>query len=230
MSTTASQHEEEMVASRPGEPTWEVVRLYPRQGEWTVEEYLALDAAGGRLIEFVDGCLEFPQMPKRMHQRIVRFLMRVIERAIAAGAGGEVLDAPFPVYIEPNRYREPDVVYQRPGRADADADYADGADLVIEVVSDDARDRERDLVVKRQEYARAGIPEYWIVDPETRTIHVLTLDGVESGGPYRVHGDFEPGATATSLLLPGFVVSVDECFAAGEGGGPNEPAGRGETS
>ena len=39
-----------------------------------------------------------------------------------------------------------------------------GADLVIEVVSPD--DPDLDLVVKRQEYAQAGIPEYWIVDPE----------------------------------------------------------------
>lgn len=217
------------VVSRRGEPTWEVARMYPLQGEWTAAEYLALDAAGGRLIEFVDGCLEFPQMPKRMHQRIVRLLMRLIERVIEAGAGGEVLDAPFPVYVEPNRYREPDIVYQRPGRPDADADYADGADLVIEVVSDDASDRKRDLVTKRAEYAAAGIPEYWIVDPETRTIQVLTLDGVPAGGEYRLHGQFKTGDTATSLLLPEFAISVDECFAAGEGGsiGTSLPDGRG---
>jgi Uma2 family endonuclease len=220
----------ETTSSRRGEPTWEVARLYPAQGHWSVEEYLALDAAGGRLIEFVDGFLEFPQMPKRIHQRIVRFLMRVIEEVIRSGAGGEVLDAPFPVYVEPNRYREPDIVFQRAGRPDAHSDYADGADLVIEVVSDDARDRERDLVTKRAEYAQARIPEYWIVDPETRLIHVLTLDGVESGGPYRVHGEFKTGETATSVLLDGFRVSVDDVFRAGEGeasSSPSAPSGRG---
>lgn len=208
----------EVIASRQGEPTWEVARMYPIQGTWTAKEYLALEAAGGRLIEFVDGSLEFPQMPKRMHQRIVRFLMRVLEEVVRSGAGGEALAAPFPVYVAPNRYREPDVVYQRPGRPDAQADYADGADLVIEVVSDDARDRERDLIVKRSEYAQAGIPEYWIVDPETRTIHVLTLDGVEPGGAYRVHGEFKAGESASSVLLEGFAVAVDEVFKAGDGG------------
>jgi len=203
---------------------------YSRQGEWTAEEYLALDAAGGRLIELVDGRLEFPQMPKRLHQRIVKFLVRVIEELILRGPGGEVLDAPFPVYIEPNRYREPDVVYQRPGRPDAHADYADGADLVIEVLSDDPNDRKRNLITKRHEYAQARIPEYWIVDPQTRMIQVLTLDGVEQGGPYRVHGEFKAGETATSLLLEGFRVSVDDVFNAGEGDSspsPNAPSGRG---
>ncbi|MBA3312700.1 MAG: Uma2 family endonuclease [Planctomycetaceae bacterium] len=212
------------------EPTWEVARLFPRQGHWTIEEYLSLEATGGCLVEFVDGVLEFPKMPKRMHQRIVRYLMRVIEKVIGAGVGGEVLDAPFPVYVEPSRYREPDIVYQRPGRPDADADYADGADLVIEVVSDDVGDRKRDLVTKRAEYAQAGIPEYWIVDPETRTIHVLTLDGVEPGGAYRVHGDFKAGETASSVLLDGFAVSVDEVFKAGDGEAnmtENAPSGRG---
>ena len=212
-------------ASRRGEPTWEVAALYPRQGDWTVADYLALDAGGGRLVEFVEGVVEFPEMPTRSHQRIAKFLMRLLERAIEAGAGGEALPAPFPVYVEPNRYREPDVVYQRPGRPDAEADYADGADLVIEVVSRSPKDRERDLETKRAEYAAAGIPEYWIVDPQTRTILVLTLDGAEAGGPYRVLGEFAAGQTAAGPLLPGFAVPVDAAFAAGDA----LPDGRGET-
>lgn len=48
-------------------------------------------------------------------------------------------------------------------------------------------------------------------------LSLLTFDGVEAGGAYRVHGEFKKGETATSLLLPGFAVSVTECFAAGEG-------------
>lgn len=49
--------------------------------------------------------------------------------------------------------------------------------LVMEVVSGGPQDRKRDLVIKRAEYAAAGIPEYWIVDPESRRITVLTLVG-----------------------------------------------------
>ena len=79
-------------------------------------------------------------------------------------------------------------------------------------MSDDEEDRQRDLEVKRLEYAQAGIAEYWIVDPLEHKILVLTLDG----STYRVAGEFGPGATATSVLLPGFNVSVDAVFAAGE--------------
>jgi Uma2 family endonuclease len=83
----------------------------------------------------------------------------------------------------------------------------------MEVVSDGEENRKRDLETKREEYARAGIAEYWIVDPQEQRVMVLALDGAS----YRVHGVFDCGATATSVLLPGFAASVDATFAAGEG-------------
>jgi Uma2 family endonuclease len=63
-------------------------------------------------------------------------------------------------------------------------------------------------VTKRQEYAKAGIPEYWIVDPSLETITVLTLNG----NRYDEHGLFGRGAVASSVLLPGFGADVAEAF------------------
>lgn len=83
----------------------------------------------------------------------------------------------------------------------------------MEVVSPGEENRERDLVVKRREYAKAKIREYWIVDPEQKTITVLTL----SGSTYKVHGVFKPGEFATSKLLKGFKVAVTDVFEAGDG-------------
>ena len=82
--------------------------------------------------------------------------------------------------------------------------YWEGADLVMEVVSDD--DRRRDLQTKRFEYARAGIPEYWIVDPQLEQVTVLVL---ADGNRYRQHGCFQRGQRAASVLLAGFDVDVD---------------------
>ena len=81
-------------------------------------------------------------------------------------------------------------------------DYWLGADLVLEVVSPD--DPGRDLVVKRADYAEAGIPEYWIVNPIDETVTVLVLAAAE----YRKHGVFRPGQQADSPLLPGFSINV----------------------
>ena len=79
----------------------------------------------------------------------------------------------------------------------------------MEVVSTGDNDRRRDLREKREEYALAGIPEYWIVDPELGRITVLTLDGTS----YAVHGEFSRGEQATSKLLPGFAVDVSTALA-----------------
>ena len=79
-----------------------------------------------------------------------------------------------------------------------------GADLVIEVVSNEGR--QRDLEIKRQEYARAGIAEYWIVDPQVQQITVLALEG----SAYVVHGQYSHGCDAESRLLPGFKVGVTD--------------------
>jgi Uma2 family endonuclease len=65
-------------------------------------------------------------------------------------------------------------------RSPSNAKYADGADLVIEVLS---KDRDRDLQMKRLEYAQAGIPEYWIGDPRDQRITVLRLAGAPVSHP-----------------------------------------------
>jgi Uma2 family endonuclease len=88
----------------------------------------------------------------------------------------------------------------------------EGADLVMEIVSGSDDDRRRDLVTKRSEYALAGIPEYWIVDPREGRITVLHLDG----DSYALHGEFTEGSRATSVLLPGFSVDAAEALAAGK--------------
>ena len=76
----------------------------------------------------------------------------------------------------------------------------------MEVVSPDNPDR--DLIDKREDYAEAGIPEYWIVNPIAGTLTVLVL----SDGEYREHGVFHPGERTDSPSLPGFSVNVKEMF------------------
>jgi Uma2 family endonuclease len=105
--------------------------------------------------------------------------------------------------LRTGRYREPDLLLllaaNDPRRSNR---YWTGADLVLEVVSPD--DPQRDLVRKRREYARAGIPEYWVVDPASEQIVVLRLVGTA----YVEHGVFTRGTQATSALLEGFTVAV----------------------
>jgi Uma2 family endonuclease len=191
-----------------GRPTWDVALLFPEQGNWSVEEYLALP--GNRLVEYADGRLEVLPMPTTLHQWIVFHLCQLLDAFVSSRQLGLALLAPLRVQLWPDKFREPDVVFLRTEHRDrAGEEFWDGADLVMEVVSDGREDRRRDLVTKRREYARAGIPEYWIVDPRRKQIAVLRLKGEK----YVVHGTFKPGRTARSHLLPGFTVDVAAALA-----------------
>jgi Uma2 family endonuclease len=180
--------------------------LAPLQGLWTEAQYLKLTDQTNQLIEFTDGVIEVLPMPTRKHQRILAFLYDLL-RAYMQPRHGEILFAPLRLQIFPGRYREPDLLLllnkDDPRNQDA---YWLGADLVVEIVSPD--DPERDTVVKRADYAEAGIPEYWIVNPLDETITVLAL----ADRQYAEHGIFQRGMLATSLLLAGFSVAVDEVF------------------
>jgi Uma2 family endonuclease len=199
---------ESLPTSTRGDWTWEMATMFPRQGEWTEEQYMSLGL--GRMVEFTDGVLEFLPMVKLSHGRIAKFISELLSSFVRTGSLGEVLWAPVAIRIGPGLLREPDILYLSPQRIPKEDIPPDGADLVMEVVSEGLDNRRRDFERKREEYAAAGIPEYWIVDPEFETITVLTL----SDGTYKVHGEFGRGQTATSVLLPGFGIDVTAAFAA----------------
>ena len=187
------------------EPAWEIAKLFPAQGSWSVADYLALN--GNYLIEFSSGHIEVLTMPTELHQLIVAYLYGLLSAFTQKNNLGKALFAPLRIQLTPGKFREPDVVFMLARNTQRRRnDFWEGADLVIEVVSDD--DRRRDLETKRFEYAAAGIPEYWIVDPQQSQITVLKL----AGDRYDVHGSFTAGQLATSALLPGFEVNVIATF------------------
>jgi Uma2 family endonuclease len=198
------------------EPTWAVSEFFPMQGDWTESDFLALERiCGNRMIELANGCLEVLPMPDLYHQRIVKWLLGKVDEFILPSELGEAMMAPLPIKLFPGQMREPDIAFFGKHRILDLRDPPLGADLVMEIVSPGNENRERDLEDKRVDYAKAKIPEYWIVDPETKTITVLTL----SGKSYKVHGEFKAGQTAASKLLKGFKVAVRDVFAAGDAKG-----------
>ena len=174
------------------------------QGLWTDEQYLALTNQTNTMIEFTDGRIEVLPMPTSSHQ-VMLLLLYDLFRAVVRPSGGKVLVAPLRLRVRPGKFREPDILMLLDARDPRFQDaYWLGADLVVEIVSPDGL--ERDTEQKPRDYAEAGIPEYWIVNPQDATITVLVLDGRS----YRLHGRFGRGERATSRLLPSFGVSVDE--------------------
>ena len=135
---------------------------------WSEEQYLVLTDSTNRLIEFTDGYLEPLPMPTDRHQAILEFLFLAL-RTFIRPRGGVVRFAALRLRIGPRKFREPDVLLlldkSDPRRQNR---FWTGADLALEVVSEDKP--ERDLVEKRGDYAEGRVPEYWIVNPQTETI------------------------------------------------------------
>jgi Uma2 family endonuclease len=180
--------------------------ILPSQGAWSEQEYLVLTDHGNRLVEYTDGTLEFLPMPTDKHQAILEFL-HIALREYLKPRGGKVRFAPLRLQIRPGKYREPDLLLvlsetdsRRQNR------YWLGADLVLEVVSEEKP--ERDLVEKRGDYAEGLVPEYWIVNPQTETITVLTL----RGDAYEEAGVYRRGETAASASMAEFSVVVAAVF------------------
>lgn len=135
--------------------------------EWLDEDTLA---------EWVDGIVEMTSPASARHQLLVAFLAGVLARYVEVGqVGGIVLTGPFQMKLARSG-REPDVLYlARAHRRRLRQTYLNGpADLVIEVVSPESVKRDREQ--KFTEYQRAGIPEYWLIDPNDQRAECYQLD------------------------------------------------------
>ena len=203
------------------EPTWEIARLFPAQGDWSEEEYFALDS--NHFVEFADGYLDFLPMPTVFHQLILQFLFKHLDAFVVAHELGIVILSGYKVRLRARKYREPDILFiKEANRSGIQKQYCEKADLVIEVVSE--KNRPHDIKTKRIEYAKAGISEYWIIDPEKELITVLVLKSRQK--IYAEFDTFHKGQRATSKLLRGFGVDVTEALSQK----PKRPKANGRTT
>ncbi len=140
------------------------------------------------------------------HHRVLGALFIKLH-AFGLGQGGRARLAGVPLWLSENRVRFPDIVYLSAARDHLRGEAGlRGADLVVEVLGPTPAARMLDLVTKRAEYAEAGIPEYWIVDPENAFITVLRLS--PETATYVDAGLYERGNVARSHALAGLEVDV----------------------
>lgn len=194
------------IRSERGSPTWEMARYFPKQGEWTEEQYLRLENVEG-LIEFNHGFLEFLPVTTWDHQSIVQLLFLKI-RDVAAEHGWHTRFAPLRLRVSEKVYREPDILVTGPQDRQKGEKYPHAARLLIEVVSPGSEGRQRDYQDKRADYAGLGVPEYWIVDMQKKSVIVCQLDG----DVYRDLGPFAENEVITSPLLNELRITPNQIF------------------
>ena len=180
----------------------------PEQGHWTYKDYAALPDDGHRY-EIVDGVLYMAPSPNKGHQNAAFEIASYLRTHVKLAGLGQVYIAPFDVELNPRTVVQPDVVVVLNQNLDriTESRIIGAPDLVVEVSSPGTVGYEREK--KQRAYALAGVPEYWIADPWSRTVEVLTL---EEGG-YRSLGVFEGKAVLPSEVVPDFLVHVEQFFA-----------------
>lgn len=183
---------------------------WPAPGEWTYEDYLRLPDDGNRY-EVIRGFLYVTAAPLPKHQFAVLRLGRFFDEFVSSRDLGVVLTAPLDVKLPLGLAApvQPDVVVFRKGNEPGwDASLFEGVpDLVVEVLSPSTRRRDR--TVKLQAYQEAGVPEYWMVDLDARTVVVY---GLEPGTGYTEACRGGVGETVGSSVLSGFRLEVAGLF------------------
>ncbi len=142
----------------------------------TYKDYEALPA-DGRRYELHEGELSVTPAPSPHHQRILGNLNEIVRRHVQGQGLGEVLFAPLDCLLSETTVVQPDLVYLDNTRlAAVSARGVEGPPtLAVEILSPTTTLIDRSA--KLQLYARHGVPYYWIVDPEARTVEVYSLSG-----------------------------------------------------
>lgn len=146
----------------------------PAVREWTYAEFARLPDDGNRY-EIIAGDLHVTPSPRPSHQNVVGALAEYLRPFVRRHGLGNLYPGPIDVLFAEGDYLVPDLVFVRRERLDTvtDRGVESAPDLVVEVVSPSTALRDR--TVKRERYAHYGVPEYWIIDPETRRIEVYRL-------------------------------------------------------
>jgi Uma2 family endonuclease len=176
---------------------------------YTYKDYLETDE--DCRAEIVDGQFYVMSPPSRYHQGILGKLFVKIALFLE-GRPEKVYPAPFGVRLFPKEdlsddtYFEPDItVICDPSKLD-DRGCKGPPDMIVEILS--PSNPQNDMLVKFRKYLRAHVREYWIVDPEEKTVHVCILDNNQ----YRV-SVYDETQTAPVSVLPGCSVELKAVFA-----------------
>ncbi|MCM1213026.1 MAG: Uma2 family endonuclease [Lachnospiraceae bacterium] len=155
----------------------------PQENFYTVEDIYALP--DGQRAELIDGRMYMMAPPNYMHQKLIMGLSASIHQYIKAHGGNcEVLPAPFAVFLneDERNYVEPDISVVCDKDKLTDKGCSGAPDWVIEVTSPGTS--RMDYGIKLFKYRSAGVREYWVVNPQKKTVMVYDLEKDERSNQY----------------------------------------------
>ena len=171
---------------------------------WTYEEYYRLD--DDQRYEIIDGNLLMAPAPDLWHQSWVGELYTILRNQVLRHKLGKVFLSPVDVVLDSENTVEPDLVFISNANLGIIKQRAifGTPDLLIELISPSSVRRDR--YDKKELYARFGVKEYWIGDPDNKSLEILTL----KEGRYELHCAAEVQGKLTSLVLAGLEFDLKE--------------------
>ncbi|MBC7105760.1 MAG: Uma2 family endonuclease [Firmicutes bacterium] len=181
--------------------------IIPQRDTYTYADYALLPE--GAPYQLIGGELILTPAPTTFHQIVSMRLENMLVNFVTERGLGLVLDAPVDVYLEEKETYQPDIIFISRDRLDiVEKARVNGApDLVVEILSPSTA--YYDMKKKARVYARHGVREYWLVDPEERSIEVYRGHEGRFLADQRVEGD----GTVRSLVLEGLEVDAARLFA-----------------
>lgn len=159
--------------------------------------------------EIIDGVLYVAPSPFYGHQTILFQLARwIADHADASGLGQVVLDADL-IVDDRGTYLSPDIMFFTPeqyAQTKPDGKNSVIPELIVEILSESTL--RRDQIVKRDAYAKLGVPHYWIVGRSERCIYELILG---ANGQYAERQVVEPEQLRPALF-PGLAIDLTRLF------------------
>ncbi|MGI6666946.1 MAG: Uma2 family endonuclease [Bacillota bacterium] len=173
----------------------------------TYDDYLRMPA--GLRYELAEGELRMTPSPSILHQTVSKRLGRAFMEQLEDRGLGRVFLAPCDVVLSEHNVVQPDIFFISRNRLGiiGKPNVQGAPDLVVEILSESSEVWDR--VTKRRIYALYGVSEYWIVDPRTHTVEVLT----RKSGTLAVSGLYCAGQSVLSPLFPNLAIEVEALFA-----------------
>jgi Uma2 family endonuclease len=175
--------------------------------KFTYKDYKSLPESETKRYELIEGELIMVPSPNTYHQRISGNLVFLLRDFVKKNKLGEVFYAPLDVHLGENVV-QPDILFVSKAHSKiiTEEEILGAPDLVIEILS--PATSERDQTYKKTLYARHGVQEYWIVDPQEKTVEVMTLGKEE----FENSGSYGKMDTMKSPIFPGLTINLCDVF------------------
>jgi Uma2 family endonuclease len=161
----------------------------------------------GQPQQLIDGEVIMSPSPSAIHQSIVLELAALLKNHIDKNLLGYLFIAPIDVFLREGEVYQPDIIFISKKNKNIIHEKIKGVpDIVVEVLSPSTA--YYDLVHKKNIYEETGVKEFWVIDPDGKTVEIY--ENVSNA--YRLFSKVRTSGTISSKLLDGFNLKVENLF------------------